>query len=465
MSYTIKDVYTEYLSGTGGVAKLPTAVEFVAGAAGGGLLETRYVIATKQEAKEIFKSGPLLQAIEERIDAGSTIIYAWRIAGSAKAYSTLTIPGATGSAFVATANQYGAWWDDVEISVTADGGNRTMEILDPETDQTYSFTAASNAALLAAVNAGQALITLTDGGGGLVAALAATPLAGGNDGLTLANGDYTAAITASEDFTDVNWVHFVGADTITLWTAILTSCNDMVVNNKGERFAFLEVAACTAVDRFNPTSAEMATYLGAIQTLISTVADRNAMIVAGEAEFVSSDGTSYVNKLCSTASGTAAGLSSPSRSLLGQRPTNVVRLTTEWNVAQQATLTTENVIHMRFEPGLGLIFGSSNNRCPAGDAYNRLEKVRATYNFGKAARIASLRHLGMPNDSAGEGLKLLEADITAVAELQVQSGFIDSYTLELESTPEQRNAGEALVRSSVNNLKAFEYIIEKVYAN
>lgn len=462
MTKIIKDVYTEYLSGAAGLTQKPTAIEFVAGAAGGGDPLTRYIISDKRSAKDLFKSGPLLKSIEERIDAGSTVIYAMRLAGSAKAKSTLVVPGATGDAMTIDGIHEGVWWNDVEVSVTEDGGDRTVEILDPGTDQVYSFTATSNADLVTAINAGQGIVKATIGGGTLVAALAATNLAGGNDGLTLANGDYTAGVTASEDYTDVNWVHFIGASSLTLWTAILTSCNTMTTSNLGERFAILEVADMTVADPENPTASEVSTYISAIQALITTVADQNAVIVAGEAKFIDSDGNEYWNKLASAVSGQLAA-NKIQESLLAKRPPNVSKLCPEWNAGQQTTLITEHLIHMRNEPGLGLIIALSENRPPEGSAYNRVEKLRSVYAFGKLARLAALPHLGKANDEDGEGLALMEADIRQVGNLMVQKGEIDSYDLELISTEEMRALGEAEVRASVNSMKAFEIILEKVY--
>ena len=55
-------------------------------------------------------------------------------------------------------------------------------------------------------------------------------LIGGTDGSTLTNGDYIDAIEFSEQFSDVSWVHFIGADTPDLWTAIVTSCQYMIDN-------------------------------------------------------------------------------------------------------------------------------------------------------------------------------------------------------------------------------------------
>lgn len=462
MARIIKDVYTEYFSGAAGLSSKPTAIEFVAGAAGGGAPLTRYILSDKRSAIDLFKSGPLLQAILERLDAGSTVIYAMRMAGSAAAKATLAVPGSSGTAFTLNGFYEGAWWNAVGVSVTADGSDRTVEIVDPETDAVYSFTGASNAALVAAINAGQSIVTATVGAGGLVAALAATTLASGNDGLTLANGDYTNAIAASEDFTDVNWVHFVGADTLTLWSAILTSCRTMVTSNLGERFALLDVPRLVAVDVASPTTAEITTYLSTISSLITTVADDNAVICAGEAKFLAPDGTEYWNRITSAVSGRIAA-NKVQESLLAKTVPNISAISPNWGIGAQTTLVTEHLVHMRLEPGLGLIFGSSDTRCPEGSAYNRIEKVRATYAAGKACRLAALPHLGKPNDSAGEGLLLMETDMRQPLSLMAQKGEIDSYDLQLISTPEMRALGEVEVRIGVNSMKAFEIILEKVY--
>ncbi|MDP2361606.1 MAG: DUF2586 family protein [bacterium] len=462
MGKIIKDVYTEYFSGKAGMSQKPTAIECVAGAAGGGDKLTRYIISDKRSALDLFKSGPLLQALLERLDAGSTVIYALRLAGSAMAKATMSIPGATGTAFTLDGYYPGTWWNGVSISITANGADRTIEIVDPDTDVVYSFTATSNAALVAAINAGQSLVKATIGAGGLVAAKAAANMAGGNDGLTLANGDYTAGITASEDFTDVNWVHFVGADTLTLWAAILTSCNTMVTSNLGERFAFLDVPRMVVADPLKPTAAETSTYVTTIQTLIATVADQNAVIPVGEARYTDMAGTVYWNRITSAVAGRVAALK-VQESLLAKSAPNVSKLCPEWNVGQQTLLVTEHLIHMRNEPGLGLIFGLSDNRCPEGSAYNRVEKVRATYAAGKACRLAALPHLGKPNDSAGEGLLLMETDMRQPLSLMAQKGEIDHYDLQLTSTDEMRALGEVEAHISINSMKAFEIILEKVY--
>ncbi|MFA7332659.1 MAG: hypothetical protein WC326_16440, partial [Candidatus Delongbacteria bacterium] len=77
--------------------------------------------------------------------------------------------------------------------------------------------------------------------------------------------------------------------------------------------------------------------------------------------------------------------------------------------------------------------------------------------------LAALPHLGKPNDSEGEGLLLMETDMRAPLSLMAQKGEIDHYDLQLTSTDEMRALGEVEARISINSMKAFEIILEKVY--
>ena len=51
----IKDVYSEYLSGSVVVTPPASNIEFIAGAARGGELLTRYTISDKDTARQIFR--------------------------------------------------------------------------------------------------------------------------------------------------------------------------------------------------------------------------------------------------------------------------------------------------------------------------------------------------------------------------------------------------------------------------
>ena len=89
----IPDAYTDYEDGhIGAVPGSLANVEAKIGAAAGGTPGRVYTLGgadAKKQARTIFKSGPLLQAIEEALDAGSTRIHAVRIDQPEQAFLTL----------------------------------------------------------------------------------------------------------------------------------------------------------------------------------------------------------------------------------------------------------------------------------------------------------------------------------------------------------------------------------------
>jgi len=463
MTTVIKDVYTNYLSG--GVVVSPPAnnIELVAASAMGGPVLQKVTISDKTTAKQVFKGGEMLKALEERLDAGSQVIYAIRMASSNAAYSQLTLADDAAEVSITLKGAHkGTWWDGIEVDVTGTGATRTIEILDPVSEQIYSFTAGTVDDLVEAINSGQALVTAEKSSDTLPVAVSGQTLTGGHDGADLTNAEYLAAITLSEDYPDVNWVHFVGAADAGLWASILTSCDRMIADGIGERFALLDLPAFNPADSLNPTPAEIEAYKTTVFAVAATAKNRNAVFIAGNGRFTASDGTVYWNRLTSTLSGVMASLV-VSRSLLGQVPVNVSAISPEWSRGSQVELVTNHVNHLRFQPGVGFIYALSENNPPTGDSYNRIEKLRSVYSAGKQVRAAAVPHLGRPNDSAGEGLKILEEDLKRPLDLMVQQDEIDSYELTVASTDEQRAQGMAVVILQVNSLKAFEIILENIY--
>ena len=456
----IKDVYTEYLSGSVVVTPPASNIEFIAGAAQGGELLTRYTISDKDTTRQIFRGGELLKALLERLDAGSSMIYAVRIGDAQKA--VLVLKAGEIDVIRMEAAEPGTWWNSIEIDVTADGDSRTIEITDPDTEETSAFTGDSNDTLVEAINGGQTLVAASKLADDLPDAATGQNLTGGTDGETLTNGDYIDAIDFSEQFIDVSWVHYIGADTPALWTAIVTSCRNMVENVLGERFAILDMPRFNPVDPDHPTPQELQDYVDACIALKSDFTNRNAVFFIGEAKFIDPDGVEYINRISSSCSGKMASVALQ-KSLIGESPGNIISLVPEFTRGQQVQLIQANINYLRTQPGIGKIIALSNNAPPTGETYNRIEKLRAVYSAGKQARIAAFPHLGRPNDEGGEGLKLLEEDMKRPLELMVQKGEIDSYELAVESTDEMRTLGEAQVTLSVNSMKAFEIILTKVY--
>ncbi len=265
--YTIKDVYTEYLSGGVVISPPPNNIEFVAASAMGGPEVQKVTISDKQTAKDMFKGGELLKALYERLDAGSQVIYALRMVGSsgAKASATQT------DSIKFEALYKGTWWNGIEIDITVNATIVTVDITDPESDEIYSASIDTSHGdgtddLVEKVNTALNLVVASKDGLGNTPSQESLTLAGGDDGTTLANGDYTDAITYSEDFTDVNWVHFVSAADAGLWSAILTSCENMITSGAGERFALLDLPAFEPADPEHPTTSEISTHLSSIKT-------------------------------------------------------------------------------------------------------------------------------------------------------------------------------------------------------
>jgi len=456
----IKDVYTEYLSGSVVVTPPASNIEFIAGSAEGGQLLTRYTISDKDTARQIFRGGDLLKALLERLDAGSSMIYAVRIGDALKA--SLILKSGETDVIRIEAVEPGTVWNAIEIDLTVDGASRTIEITDPKTEETDTFTEASNDALVESINSGQSLVRASNIAEDIPDAIETQSLTGGTDGSTLTNGDYIDAIEFSEKFSDVSWVHFVGAETPALWTAIVTSCQTMIDNVLGERFALLDFQRFTALDPDHPTPQEVQDYVDSCIALKEDFTNRNAVFFIGEGKFNDSDGNQYLNRLTSACSGKMASVPLQ-KSLLGESPVNIISLIPEFSRGQQVQLIQANINYLRTQPGIGKIIALSNNAPPAGETYNRIEKLRAVYSAGKQARIAAFPHLGRPNDEGGEGLKLLEEDIKRPLELMTQKGEIDSYELTVTSTDEMRLLGETQVTLSVNSMKAFEIILTKVY--
>ena len=456
----IKDVYTEDLSGSVIVTQPASNIEFIAGSAEGGQLLTRYTISDKDTARQIFRGGALLKALEERLDAGSSMIYAVRI-GDAQKASVLLKSGETDVIGIEAVEPC-ALWNGIEIDVSIDGDSRTIEITNPETEETDAFVGDSNDALVDVINSGQNLVLASKLANDLPDAVEEQTLSGGTDGSTLTNGDYIDAIEFCEQFSDVSWVHFIGADTPDLWTAIVTSCQNMIENILGERFALLDLPRFESNDPDQITPQEVQDYVDGCISLKEDFANRNAVFFIGEAKFLDRDGNAYFNRVGSACSGKMASVSLQ-KSLLGESPVNIISLVPNFSRGQQVQLIQANINYLRTQPGIGKIIALSNNAPPTGETYNRIEKLRAVYSAGKQARIAAFPHLGRPNDEGGEGLKLLEEDIKRPLELMRQKGEIDSYELLVTSTDEMRTLGETQVTLSVNSMKAFEIILTKVY--
>jgi len=456
----IPDSYTEYLSGK--VINPPSLpnIEGKMGSAGGGQIGKVYVLGDKLTAKTIFKTGALLKALTESFNAGASLIYAQRIGPAIKAALTFNDPGGSPSLQL-EAREPGGYFNGVEVDLVEEGTGVMMTLLDTHTESEFYCTGETVSALVDAINAHQTLVVASGLSTALPAALSPTFLSGGTDGENLLNGDYTDGLMRFEMYPEISWLHCVGAETLSLWTAITTHCDYMVRENLSERFALLDPPRFTPLNPTQPTLTEIQDYVDTLTVMRETFSSRNAVVIAGEGTFLDSDGSEYVNTLTATLSGIMATIPFH-KSLIGERLSTVIKLQPQFTPAQQTQLIQTKINFSRLEPGVGLIVGHSLTLAPQGDTYNRIEKLRAIYTAGKQTRLAAFPHLGRPNDSAGEGLTLLEADLRRPLDQMVKHGQIDTYEITIESDATLRALGQVVVHLSVNSMKAMEIILSKV---
>jgi len=456
----IPDSYTEYLSGKVVVPPSPPNIEGKMGSAGGGEIGRVYVVGDKQTAKTIFKSGELLKALEESFNAGASLIYAQRIGPATHSEIILNDSGGVAALNLKSCDP-GDYFNGIEVDVVDQGTSITLTILDTHTDEEINFIGENVTDLADGINANQSLVTAEEVGSALPAAMSPTFMSGGTDGENLSNGDYIDGLSVFESHPEITWLHCVGADSLPLWVAITTHCDYMVSENLSERFALLDPPRFAPVVPNKPTVSEIQSYVDTVTSMTQSFSNRNAVVIAGEGKFMGSDGNEYANTLTATLSGIMASILFQ-KSLIGEKLSTVVGLFPQFSPAQITQLIKSKINFGRLEPGVGFIVGHSLTLTPMGDTYNRIEKLRSIYYVGKQVRLTAFPHVGKSNDSAGEGLTLLEADIRTPLDQMVKNGQIDTYEIQVESDKTMRAIGEVAVHLSVNSMKAMEIILSKV---
>ena len=287
---------------------------------------------------------------------------------------------------------------------------------------------------------------------------------GGEDGAALTNGDYLAGLEATVSKTDTNWLHAVGAVTNALWTAILLHCAEMLEDHHAERFAILETPAFSSDSEEGSAAylAELQDYVDNIVTMADKVGDRNAVIFAGGAQFMASDGTTYNRSISAACGGTMAGLE-VQKSLINKPVRNVLKLVPEFSVGHIQTLIQARVNCIRFKPGRGFIIAHSMTAAAKGSDYSRANDLRAVYYGAKAAREAGQPYVGEENDSAGEGLRRLESAMSRPLEVMRDGGQVDDFELTAVSTANDRLLGDVYVSLGIQPRRAMEMIYTTVY--
>ena len=290
------------------------------------------------------------------------------------------------------------------------------------------------------------------------------PFMGGSEGGDPTNGDYLAGLAATKSKTDTAWIHAVGANTNALWTAILLHCNEMFELHHAERFAILETPEFSTTHDEGSAEylSDLQDYVDDIAEMMEVVGDRNAVVFAGGAGFMDSDGNEYARPVTDSCGGTMAGLE-VQKSLINKPVRNIIQLIPEFSPGHIQSLIQARVNCLRFKPGRGFIIAHSLTAAATGSDYSRVNDLRAVYYGSKAAREAAQPYVGEENDAAGEGLRRLESAMSRPLEQMRDAGQIDSFDLSAVSTENDRLLGDVYVSLGIQPRRAMEMIYTTVY--
>jgi hypothetical protein len=203
-------------------------------------------------------------------------------------------------------------------------------------------------------------------------------------------------------------------------------------------------------------------YVDAIVAMAGLIGDRNAVIFAGDATFLGSDGTEYNHSVTAACGGTMAGLP-VQKSLINKPVRNALAVVPEFGPSHIESLIQARVNAVRLKPGRGFCITHSLTAAAVGSDYSRVNDLRAVYYGSKAAREAAQPYVGEENDSAGEGLLKLESAMKRPLEKMRDTGQIDSFDLRAVSTEANRLLGEVYVTLGIQPLRAMEMIYTTVY--
>jgi Protein of unknown function (DUF2586) len=321
--------------------------------------------------------------------------------------------------------------------------------------------------LVDAINADGSLITATllTETNDLDAVSPAVNLSGGaGGGGELTNGDFIAGLDLTTGKSEISWIHLVGARSNALWTAAIVHCNQMLELYNSERFAILETPLfeTTANEGTAEYLADLQTYVDALIAMMDTVANRNAVIFAGGAQFIDSDGNIYIAPITAACGGTIASLE-VQKSLINKNVKNVISLVPEFSPGQLQQLIQARMNAIRLKPGRGFIISHSLTGAAPGSDYSRANDLRAVYYGGKAARDAAQPLVGEENDELGEGLARLESAMSRPLEVMRDGGQIDDFELVIKSDANDRLLGDVYCELGIQPLRAMEMIYTTVY--
>ncbi len=256
------------------------------------------------------------------------------------------------------------------------------------------------------------------------------------------NAEVLAGLEATVAKTDTSWIHAVGATSQPLWTAILLHCQAMTETHQAERFAILECPPFSSSHEEGSAQylSDLQGYVDSLVSRMSLVADKHAVVFAGGARFMSSDGEEYTHSVTASCGGVMAGLD-VQKSLINKPVSNLLRLVPEFSPGQIETLIQNRINPVRLKPGRGFIIAHSLTGAAEGSDYSRVNDLRAVFYGAKAAREAAQPYVGEENDRAGEGLRRLESAMARPLEQMRDAGQIDAFELQAVSSESDRLLG------------------------
>lgn len=485
MTTVIPGVITTYEDGHAPTAlNTNDAIQLKIGAAGGGVPGRIYSFDStdgKEQAKLIFRSGPLLKSILEAFNAGSERILAVRIGASVSATANLlnATPGGPAPATL-TFNDPGVKGNDWKYTLVSAGPSGNFTLWDDSLTYPtlYTYTGLTSlAALVAAVNAETSVhgISAVQNNSDPTMDASSVAFTGGNDGLVLTNLMYTNALEASRSRKDINYVHCVGWTSLAGHLVVLEHCDEMLDTFQSERYAVLEYPLLDSTNTIGSAAylTDVSDYVTDFQTHMGSIGNRNGIIAIGGLHCLDEDGNDYIAPYAGPLSGLIAKYrvqESLINKVIGGARSDPA-LTDDPGqgcVPLFSPSQLEDIINARgnaatYTPGLGFHSVESLTTAAATSDYTDINTLRPVYKAGNVTRRAMLPLAGDENDEAGEGLKQVEKVCRIQLDKMVAAGEIDNYTITITSNAADRLLGNVRITLGILVVRTMKHLLHNVY--
>lgn len=399
------------------------------------------------EIKKEFKSGEVVDAAQKFFIGGGQILNIVRIAGSDKAAATLQLNNTGSEAILLTGLYVGTHGNTISVTVTENGANRDVVITDGTTTEKYEDLS-TNTLIVSAINASSVLVTASETTASLIDASSATFMAGGDDGDTLVDVDYTNILSGALMTTDWDYLIIPGKTTDSFHTTIAGLLDNRAVNeNKYSIYV-------TGVDKFEDIST----------TVTRTASDSDGRLVIihtalfnGSTEADLLDTTKwldasytaalFVGKLCNLAVNTSPTFKSLPM-VGGKLLTN-----NDYNKAERQQLTSAGfiVIDKTFTNTYGAILAVT--KTTAGKWNEMLDNQRKVDYIKTNVYDKSKTYIGNPNDDFTRAS--INSTISSFLNKTKNSRIIESYELEVLKGTDPR---EVNINASVKLINELDYI-------